>query len=268
VLGVRVTTHRISFRFLLLLLFVSLVFAKKKETELTPAMPEVTARGRMLYECDQANWHATDAVQALKPPLESVGRYIPRKADSVWTVAFGHLNEARDKFVVAYEATQGATLQEFTVKKLDPPRQDASFYLFAARALDTALKDFRGEKRPYNAAVLPATDDQLYVYVMPAQTKDDVYPLGGDVRYLISPDRNTIVEKRQLHKTILENPGTPPKGGKTVAGFHTHVLSDVPEDTDVFHVLTQKPPTPEYIGTMSKKLYVINADGTILQGKP
>lgn len=249
------------------LLATALATAKKKDTELTPVMPEVTARGRLLYECDQAAWHSSDAVQAVTPPRELIGRYIARKSDSGWIVAFGHLNDARDRFLVAYEATQGATLQEFAVKKLDPPREDSSFLLFAARAIDTALKDFHGETRRYNAAVLPANNDQLFVYVMPAQTQNGVYPLGGDVRYLISPDGNAIVEKRQLHKSIIENRGDLPTGAAPAAGFHTHVLSDVPEDTDVFYVLTRRPAVPEYIGTTNKKLYVIAIDGTIREGK-
>ena len=41
-----------------------------------------------------------------------------------------------------------------------------------------------------------------------------------------------------------------------------HVLSDVPEDTDVFHVLTQDPPVPEMVGT-ADFVYQIMADGTI-----
>jgi len=191
-----------------------------------------------------------------------------RKSDTGWKVAFGRLNDARDKFLVAYEATQGATLQEFTVKKLDPPQEDASFYLAAAKAIDTALHNFQGKQRPYNVAALPAPPNQLYVYVVPAQTKTGIYLLGGDVRYLITADGNAIVEKRQLHKTILENSDSSlPKGTTPAAGFHTHVLSDVPEDTDVFYVLTRQPPQPEYIGTMNKKLYVISTDGTIREGK-
>jgi hypothetical protein len=252
---------------LLLVIANPLVFAKKRDPQPDPAMAEITARGRMLFECDQAAWHATDAVQATNPAKESVGRYVARKSDTGWVVAFGHLNDTRDKFLVAYEATQGVTLQEFTVKKVEPPREDASFYLFAARAIDTALHDFRGEKRPYNVAVLPAPPDRLYVYVLPAQTENGVYPLGGDARYLVSTNGNTIVEKRQMHKTILENRGELPKGTTPAAGFHTHVLSDVPEDSDVFYVLTRKPPQPEYIGTRSKKLYTIQTDGTILEGK-
>jgi hypothetical protein len=257
----------VTFSLVLFLFLVSVSVAGKKK-EADPIMADVTARGRALYEYDQAAWHASDAVQETRPSTQSVGRYIARKSDAGWTVAFGHLNEQHDKFSVAYEATQGATLQEFTVKKLDPPREDTSFFLAAAKAIDTALHDFQGENRPYNVAVLPAPSNQLYVYVIPAQTKAGIYPLGGDVRYLSAEDGGTIVEKRQLHKTILEiAPSSMPKGTTPAGGYHTHVLSDVPEDTDVFHVLRRQPPVPEIVGTRNKKLYEISVDGTIREGK-
>jgi hypothetical protein len=252
-----------------LILFLTCIsFAGKKKPEPDPVMPDVTARGRALYEYDQAAWHATDAVQAMHPPDQSVGRYLALRSEKGWTVVFGHLNDERDKFLIGYEATQGATLQEFTAKKLDPPEADTAFYLAGAKAFDTALHDFQGEKRPYNVAVLPAPPNQLYVYVVPAQTKTGVYPLGGDVRYLMTADGGTIVEKRQLHKSILEtDPHSIPKGTTPAGGYHTHILSDVPEDTDVFHVLTRQPPLPEMIGTRNKKLYEISVDGTIRKSK-
>jgi hypothetical protein len=252
---------------LLLVLANLLVFAKKKDPEPDPAMAEITARGRMLFEYDQAAWHASDALQPANPPKESLGRYIAKKTDAGWTVGFGHLNDTRDKFLVAYEAAQGATLQDFTVSKLDPPREDTSFYLVAARAIDTALRDFQGQKRLYNAAVLPAPSNQLYVYIVPAQTQNGIYPLGGDARYLISPDGSTIVEKRQLHKSIIENRGDIPKGTTSAGGVHTHVLSNVPEDTDVFYVLTRKPSEPEYVGGRDKSVYEIRVDGSIRKVK-
>jgi len=256
-------------RVVFVILFIFLTFipfaAKKKPAD--PIMPDVTARGLALYEYDQATWHATDALQALRPETQALGRYIAHKSGAVWEVAFGRLNQARDTFVIAYRATQGANIQEFTATKLDPPQADTAFYLDAARAIDTALQDFHGQKRPYNAAVLPAADNQLHVYVTPAQTENGVYPLGGDARYLVSSDGNTIIEKRQLHIGIIENRGNLPKGGKIAAGIHTHILSDVPEDTDVFYVLTRKPATPEMIGTKSKKFYEISVDGTIREIK-
>jgi len=257
----------VAFFLIIFSLTSSSSFAKNKR-EATPIMSDVTERGRALYEYDQAAWHATDAVQAMHPPQQSVGRYIAHKSDRGWVVGFGHLNEQRDKFLLAYEAAQGATLREFSVKKFDPPQEDSAFYLSGARAIDTALHDFQGEKRPYNVAVLPAPSNQLYVYVLPAQTREGVYPLGGDARYLIAPDGGSILEKRQLHKTILEiPPDSIPKGTTPAGGYHTHVLTDVPEDTDVFHVLTRQPPQPEMIGTRNKKLYEISVDGTIRESK-
>lgn len=121
----------------LVFLLASVSLAGKKKPDPDPVMPDVTARGRALCEYDQAAWQATDAVQALHPPAQSVGRYIVLKSDTGWTVAFGHLNDHRDRFIIGYEATQGATLQEFAVKKLDPPTEDTSFYLAAAKAIDT-----------------------------------------------------------------------------------------------------------------------------------
>jgi len=252
----------------LVLFLTSLSFGGKEKPEPDPIMPDVTARGRALYEYDQAAWHASDAVQATHPPKGPLGRYVARKSDTGWTVAFGHLNERGDKFLVGYEATQGGTLQDFTVKRLDPPEGNTSFYLSAAKAIETALHDFQGQNRPYNVAVLPALSNQLYIYVYPAQTKAEIYPLGGDVRYLITPDGVSIVEKRQLHKSILEiPPDSIPKGTTPAGGVHTHVLSDVPEDTDVFHVLTRQPSQPEFIGTSKKKMYEISGDGTIRESK-
>jgi hypothetical protein len=94
----------------------------------------------------------------------------------------------------------------------------------------------------------------------PGQTKAGIYPLGGDARYLVSVDGTRILAKRQMHKSVIES--RPPKGKKVEAGFHTHVLSDLPEDSDVLHVLQQNPSVPEFVST-SHFLYEIAADGSI-----
>lgn len=151
------------------------------------------------------------------------------------------------------------------MKKYVPPQNDVAFYFSAVRALETSLQNFQAEKRPYNTYVLPSNSNKLYVYVLPAQTTADVYPLSGDVRYLISSDGSTILETRRLHKTILEIKNSN-KSVRTAGGYHTHVLSDVPEDTDVFHVLRRKPPVPEFIGTNSGT-YIVQVDGTIKREK-
>ena len=247
--------------FLLLFILSITAFAQTERT--TPAseaeLAQITNRGRELAEYDVAAWHGSDAVSALKPAEGSVVRYIAKRSGASWTVAFGRLNEARDKFLISYEASQGDLPTKFTGKKLEPVKEDVEFFLFAARALDTALSDFTGESRPYNVAVLPAPSDQLYVYVIPAQTKAGVFPLGGDARYLISANGLKILEKRQMHKAIIEF-SSPPAGVQF--GYHTAVVDQVPEDSDVFHVLARKPAVPELIATRLF-IYQIETDGKI-----
>jgi hypothetical protein len=116
--------------------------------------------------------------------------------------------------------------------------------------------------RKYNVAVLPAPENQLYIYLVPAPTDKDLYPLGADERYLVSADGETIVEKRRLHMGLIPNQGPIPPGATFEGGVHSHVLSNVPEDTDVFHVLIRKPSTPETIATQIA-IYTVNPDGTI-----
>ena len=244
------------------LLFASLAFGQAASIPTDNELAQITARGRLLYEYDQAAWHSSDAAMATNPSKENLGRYIAQKTGAGWIVAFGRLNEARDAFQIATLATQGQTTQDFSVKKFDPPEKDTGFFLVAAKAIEVSLKDFQGANWPYNVAVLPAPAGQLYVYVYPAQKENGVYPLGADARYLVSPDGATVVEKRQLHKSIIPTGGPVPVGTTFVAGTHSHILSNVPEDTDVFYVLTRKPSMPEYIGTQIA-IYVVNADGTI-----
>ena len=243
---------------LTLLLFTVAATAQRTSPPSKDELAQITERGRMLAQYDVAAWYASDAVVATKPDEGAVERYIAKKQGDAWTVMFGRLNEKGDKFLIAYEATQGATPKDFTVKKHSPAKEDTGFFLSAAKAAATAVAEFNGEARPYNFAVLPAPSNQFYVYVVPAQTKQAVFPLGGDARFLISADGSKIVEKRQMHKTIIEFSGS----DATAAGFHTAVLDDIPEDTDVFHVLSRQPSVPEYVGT-KQFMYRIESDGTI-----
>jgi hypothetical protein len=242
-------------------LSASVTLAQRSNPASKTELAEITERGRQLAEYDRAAWHATDAVLAMKPAEGSVARYLAKKTDNGWIVVFGRFNEQRDKFLVVYEASQGASAKEFNVKKYDAPKEDAGFYLSAAKAVEIALADFRGENRPHNVAILPVKSGQMYVYVVPAQTEQGVYPLGGDVRYLVSQDGSKIVEKRQLHKSIIEF-RTPPEQQKVEGGYHTAVLDDVPEDTDVFHVLVRKPSVPEWVATR-QYVYRIEVDGAV-----
>ena len=223
----------------------------------------ITQRGTVLAAYDAAARHATAAVEGLQPAAGKIVRYIARQTAIGWTVDFGRLNPDGTKFLTAYEAVQTDAPTHFAVGLFDPQREDTGFNLAAARAIDLALKDFRGENIPYNVAVLPGGTRGNLVYLYPAQVKNGVYPYGGDARYFVSPDGTTIYEKRQMHKSVVESiPAQIPEGAASAAGHHTHTLTNLPEDTDVFLVLNRQPRVPEYVGA-GGHVYKIDVDGTI-----
>lgn len=221
----------------------------------------ITERGRMLAQYDWVAWHATDAVMAAHPKADPTGRYIAYKTEAGWVVDFGRISATGDKFLVAHEAVLAVGSARFQVKSFDPMREDTGWTLSAAKGIELASDDFGRTDRPYNIAVLPAERGGLYVYLYPAQVEDGVYPLGGDVRYRVSSDGAKIEQKRQLHKSIIET--APASSAETVAGgYHVHVLSDLPEDTDVMFVLTRKPSMPEMV-LAGAWVYAIDVHGAI-----
>jgi hypothetical protein len=226
----------------------------------------IEARGRELALYDSAAWHGSDAVMTLHPDKRLASRYVARRtADGTWEVAFGALTPTRDTFLVRYRAVSAPDAPDrFRGEALASPAADTGFYARAARAIELATRDFGPTTRPYNVAALPAPGGAWWVYLLPAQTRSNVYPLGGDARYTISPDGNSVVVKRQLHRTVLEF-GAEPSGrsGDALEGaFHVAILDNVPEDTDVFHVLAREPKLPHYIATEAF-VYRIDPDGTI-----
>jgi hypothetical protein len=219
----------------------------------------ISGRGRGLAAYDRAVAFANDAVFALAPAGRDVTRQVARRTDKGWVVAFGRLDKGRSTFLITYEATEAGP-ERFTAAKLDPPRPSTGFELTASLAMDAALTDFlksTPERRPYNVAALPADGGKLWVYLVPAPTKPGIWPLGGDVRYLVAGDGSTILEKRPLHATILDVAPS-----KDRPGAHAHVLSDRPEDTDVAHVLTREPRTAETVVTPAYG-FTIKEDGSI-----
>src|SRR5215813_10989238 len=109
-----------------------LIFALLPRASGTPVGKAQTPEPLLHFDC--LDIRQTTGAPTRKNPFLQIALvcHIARKSESGWTVAFGHLNDQRDRFIVEYEGIQGTTLQEFTVRKADPPREDTSFYLAAA----------------------------------------------------------------------------------------------------------------------------------------
>jgi len=175
-----------------------------------------------------------------------------------WTVLFGRLTPVTDTFYVAYEALPTPRPDSFALRPHAPAVPLVGQERQAAAALRTALSDFGAQQRPYNGYVLPRADGAFWVYFLPAQTTTTAFPHGADIRYLMTTDGRSIIDKHPMHHALL-NLALPEKA---VSGLHTVVVDDVPQDSDVFLVLARRPRRPELIGTEHYD-YEIAIDGSI-----
>lgn len=249
--------------FLAVCLCATAVGASCQTADLKATLAGITKRGRALYDYDQASALGTDAIFSLKPKPATAGltHYLCVHTPKGWRFVFLKWNAAHDHVVIAYDAVE-TTAGKFTARKLDPPEEGSKEIQVEELALELAINDFKKPSRPYNSSILHAPGGNFYVYLYPGQIKADAWPIGGDVRYTISSDGQRIIEKRQLHKSILD--AQPKAGSNDVAGYHFHILTDLPEDTDVLYVMNRKPSMPEYIGVDgAKKFYLVNTDGSI-----
>lgn len=252
---------KISAVFLGACLCATAVGANCQSADLKASLAGVSERGRALYAYDHAAALGTDAIFTLKPKpqVDGLTHYICVHTSKGWRFVFPKWNTAHDRVVVAYEAVETAP-GKFEARKVDPPMLGDKDLQVRELALELAINDFKKPSRPYNTAILPAPGGNFYVYLYPGQIKSNAWPIGGDVRYTISGDGQKIIDKRPLHKAILDS--EPKPGSNEVAGYHFHILTDLPEDTDVLYVMNRKPSMPEYVG-VGKEFFLVNTDGSI-----
>jgi hypothetical protein len=243
----------------------------------------ITERGRAIAAYDKVAWHATDAVMEIPDAKDNIRMYIGRKTDAGWVVAFGKLNDSKDVFLLAYEVDPTGDVLHPHVVVHSPAFEDHGEWLHEARAIDLIRQNRGVSKRSYNATILKAPGDEWYVYIYPAQTTFDTYPVGGDFRYRVSKDGLTILETRRLHTDDVIELGmkfsggdhTTPTANNTPGGpwnivvatgdhpnltAHNNALDDAPEDTDVANVLMMGGIPMVVAG--DKFIYTISADGT------
>jgi len=115
-------------------------------------------------------------------------------------------------------------------------------HLFAVKALEVAQHRLSKFNR-LQLAVLPRRRPALRLRLLSGQTKPRIYPLAETCVYLISATKQNCRKRRiaaKVHRAACTDKQEPRRR------FIRH-SSDLPEDTDVFHDLTQESPRSEMV---------------------
>jgi len=235
-------------------------------------LDEISARGRALAGYQRAAWTASMQLLATNPDPWQVQRYIAYHADSGWVVAFGRLNTERDTFYVSHIAIPAAVNGQrvdstFEFQTFAAPGPDTDYLVRAARAMDVATMALGVTARAYSAAAIPNEKGEWLVYLTPSADAANVWPLGDDVRYRVSGDGQRILETHRMHVGMLEANREAGSGDARLVA-KGKAMRDLPEDSDVFHVLMNRPTAAKVVVTPHHR-YRIDVDGsiTLLQGK-
>jgi hypothetical protein len=189
-------------------------------------------------------------------------RWSPRARNPIWTLTL--VSQGTESHLDPHAGLPGPTATRTfpwvlrgTESHLDPHAGHEGTDLLA-----NANRPARADRQAKGGFGFPLEICRTCPPGVPAPTRPGVWPLGGDVCYLMLVDGTRVIAKRQLHRSVIEVERPRDESQKQVAGVHTHVLDDTPEDTDVFHVLTRKPSVPEMIVT-GNFVFVVEADGGI-----
>lgn len=230
-------------------------------------------RGRMLYQFDQAAWHATDK---LMEDAKAAG-----KLDIIHSQLSGWVVQPADSAmldVVFYDRTSPVPKRLYTARMADGGKRVVSgnfagpdavitdaLTLSLIKARAAAQKALQGQsilrckKENFNFAVLPPEQPggAISVYLLTPQSDMASVPFGGHLRIMVSPN-GTVGPAHPFTKSCLELPTKLAKDAPTGL-IATQLLDPLPTEVDVFTMFVAG--IPLYILTPDNRIWAIEASG-------
>lgn len=218
---------------------------------------QIEERGRLLYEVDRAAWVTTDDMMERLGGRRDVpirGWVVERDGAAPRAYVVTYFGDGASGPVAWYvgRVRDGAV----TGGELLPEQRRPALTPVQMRLMKAVERARRIEKyRPctpalFNVAAIPPAGDSdaIDVYLLSAQTENDLYPFGG--HFLVRVDGNgKIVSRRKFTNTCVNiRKGEGAGEDEEVAALTiTHRLDPIPTEIHVFLSLSAR--LPVYVGT-------------------
>lgn len=212
----------------------------------TEEIVKIENRGRQIADYERAAIKATDLLLASEPNKSKLGIYLAINSGGTWVVYFGKISDAGTEFVVArsYFCPDGLFNEMKEVQDFQTATKEI---LHLAKAVELALSSIKGKFQRYNSNVFREKNSSITVYLTPGNENPEIILLGGDFKFSISQDGSEILNEALLHKSVLRMPLNIGGGKQPASAFHTHVLDDLPTETDVALVLLNPQLAPHFV---------------------
>lgn len=206
-------------------------------------VPRLEALGRAIYEQDRRASIATDMMlENYNPEEEGIRGWIVEGEKEHTLIRFVRQGEH------GYESVVDATFDDTLIPILKPAQNPAltasQAAQMAARELAVAqIRDPCSER--YNSVILPDLEhDGFLVYALAASNDPGEVLVGGDYRFTVSKDGQTLLRADALSDGCLKLPkqlGEVPAGKRLGLSLRSKI-SDTPLETHVFLSLRHKLP--------------------------
>jgi len=191
--------------------------------------------GRRIAAYDFAVRHATQELLGAGVEQNRISLYVARQEDGLWHVYFGSINVLSSEFRTAYEVVQKKPDgKKFSVhRKLDAEPADQELSR-AATALITALAAFEPQWERYETYVWLNSRGEWVTYFLPGPTVTGQWPIGADMRVLVSFDAKRVLQSVTFHANLTL---VKPSRKEAIATHHRHLAGENPAPTDFAYVL-------------------------------
>ena len=212
------------------------------------------ARGQLIYDYDQAGWHATDEMfkRLPDPAAAGVRGWIVEPVPDGLKVTFFGL-DGTVPYAIFESLWQGGRIaSNRTIAEGHPPLSALAQTMVRPRQIAIARPFERCNSGAPNPVVLPPEHpgDPVPVYILTPMIHTGTYPAGRH-REIDVDARGKIVFEREFTKTCIAlSSGPLPPGSTAVSAFVTHLLDPRPTALHVYLSLW-----------MHQPLYVAAASG-------
>lgn len=217
--------------------------------------------GQAIYRQDQLAWKATDILLAQHSPSE-----LRRAKARGWIVdegSGGHvvrfLREGANGPEVAYDVTFSPGAPGVLSEPENRTLTSDELSQHRARMLAAENFDFHCTADPANTVALHDSQGKGWlVWVMSATNDTDKMVMAGHIRFLISDDGRTLLQKDKLSRGCMVTDRPKERNGdKPVGQLFTNVISLKPVETQVFATLSYA--MPMYVGTKGGVIWKIDS---------
>ena len=205
-------------------------------------LDKILEEGQMLYRLESASWKSTDHfLESFGNKIDSVGGYLSYESEGN-TIAIFYA-EDNDKILARYLFTgfkENMTVEVDTLNEVSSELEKDLMIIRedAENQLNQNKGDFFSYYQNCSFNIIPViSEDQRRVFIITASQVNSTVVLGND--YLLTYDKkNRLTKREKIHNNIIQFPSKySDSEGKMEESFHSHVLSDYINSTDICTLL-------------------------------